>query len=333
MERRTTACERAAQQVERLLHDRGIDSLQKPFTEYFRHAAAEAHETFPIWKLYHTLRKRYFQKAIVNASWRDYEAGPPQEGWVWDTDIVDVEGERNIVAAWIPRCLHHRAEPKDRHLFDVPQSERIRSEKLAILLLHYEAMPHSQHIFDESGEDQDAICWHAANLWLTQKRVKREREWGIPPDFPLEKWAKEIEADLDVQEAVNEAINGTTPPSVSSATDGKSKLERRHRLLLIYTSGAAMEQFDDLEGILSDGNTTADEKLREINRRLPIPPSTSAQQLAHALGVTKTAVLKTEWWHQNRRGERQSTSGRREEMLKERGRRWDPQRPPDYVES
>ena len=55
--------------------------------------------------------------------------------------------------------------------------------------------------------------------------------------------------------------------------------------------------------ILADESLTAHDKLTKIDSLMPFPPTASAEQLGEMLGVSKQAVMKTEWWRINRRGE------------------------------
>jgi hypothetical protein len=63
--------------------------------------------------------------------------------------------------------------------------------------------------------------------------------------------------------------------------------------------------------IVQDGMMTVNEKLTKIDELMPLPATASADQLGGMLGVTKQAVLKSEWWTQNRKGEKADEVGRR----------------------
>ena len=75
-------------------------------------------------------------------------------------------------------------------------------------------------------------------------------------------------------------------------------------LLRIFTNGVADDRIEKAARLLSDTRLTVNEKLTKIDALIPFPPTASAEQLGEMLGVTKQAVLKTDWWIQNRRGRR-----------------------------
>jgi hypothetical protein len=56
---------------------------------------------------------------------------------------------------------------------------------------------------------------------------------------------------------------------------------------------------------------------------IAIPPTASAEQLGEMLGVTKQAVLKTPWWIQNRKGEKETEVGRRREWHRKRAKSYE----------
>ena len=84
------------------------------------------------------------------------------------------------------------------------------------------------------------------------------------------------------------------------------------RLLLIVFAlvGALLAQ----ERTLLDGRpgiVSANDKLTMIDTLIKFPPTASGQDLADMLGVSKTAVINSPWWGENRRGEKQDEIGRR----------------------
>jgi hypothetical protein len=75
--------------------------------------------------------------------------------------------------------------------------------------------------------------------------------------------------------------------------------------------------------LLSDARLTANEKLTKIDALIPFPATASAEQLGEMLGVTKQAVLKTDWWIQNRKGEKDSEVGRRRDGHRKRAKSYE----------
>jgi hypothetical protein len=89
------------------------------------------------------------------------------------------------------------------------------------------------------------------------------------------------------------------------------------RLLRVLTNRVSDERIVKAISIMSK-ELTANEKLTEIDALLPIPATASAEQLGELIGVTKQAVIKTKWWIDNRKGEKQNEIGRRQAKHRER---------------
>jgi hypothetical protein len=111
------------------------------------------------------------------------------------------------------------------------------------------------------------------------------------------------------------------PPTLPPPEDK----ERRAALALlrVYVNNIADERFQQAARIAADDKLTVNEKLTRIDELIPFPPTASAEQLGAALGVTKQAVMKTEWWDKNRRGMADETVELRRDRLKDRGRRYE----------
>lgn len=99
--------------------------------------------------------------------------------------------------------------------------------------------------------------------------------------------------------------------------------EVTQRLLAVYTNNVSDEKFRQVIGIVQDTELTVSHKLTKINKLMSIPASASAQSLADFLDVSKTAVLRSEWWEQNRKGEKQSEIGTRQDRLLDRGKSYE----------
>jgi hypothetical protein len=91
-------------------------------------------------------------------------------------------------------------------------------------------------------------------------------------------------------------------------------------LLRVYTNGIVDDRIEKAVRLLADDNLTVNEKLTEIDDLIRFPATASAEQLGELLGVTKQAVLKSDWWKQNRQGERGSEIGRRRAVHKARAK-------------
>jgi hypothetical protein len=82
-------------------------------------------------------------------------------------------------------------------------------------------------------------------------------------------------------------------------------------LLRVFTNGLADDRIGKAKLLLSDDKLTVNEKLTKIDALIPFPATASAEQLGEMLGKTKQAVLKSDWWKQNRQGEKENEIGRR----------------------
>jgi hypothetical protein len=82
-------------------------------------------------------------------------------------------------------------------------------------------------------------------------------------------------------------------------------------LLRVYTNGVADERILKAAELVADDSLKADDKLTKIDALLPFPATASAEQLGELLGVSKQAILKTRWWADHRKGEKQDEIGRR----------------------
>jgi hypothetical protein len=94
-------------------------------------------------------------------------------------------------------------------------------------------------------------------------------------------------------------------------------------LMRVFTDGVSDERFKNAAELLADSRLTTNEKLIKIDKLLRFPAKVSAEQLGEMLGVTKQAVLKTDWWVQNRKGEKEDEIGRRREAHRKRARSYE----------
>jgi len=97
------------------------------------------------------------------------------------------------------------------------------------------------------------------------------------------------------------------------------------RLLSVFTNGLADERFERAAIVLQSDSLTVHEKLTKIDELIPFPPTVSAANLGQLVGgVSKQAVMKTEWWNHNRKGEKESEIGRRHDKHHERAKQYEP---------
>lgn len=94
-------------------------------------------------------------------------------------------------------------------------------------------------------------------------------------------------------------------------------------LMRVFTNGIADDRIEKATRLLANDELTVNEKLSKIDALIPFPATASAEQLGGMLGVTKQAVLKTDWWIRNRKGEKESEVGRRREAHRKRAKSYE----------
>ena len=84
-------------------------------------------------------------------------------------------------------------------------------------------------------------------------------------------------------------------------------------------SGKRVEDVDQAAHLIA-GNLPLNEKLQKIVELFPLMARFSSREWAEILGVTHTAIQNTNWWKQNRSGEKDRRIAEREDRLRERGK-------------
>jgi hypothetical protein len=92
-------------------------------------------------------------------------------------------------------------------------------------------------------------------------------------------------------------------------------------LASIYSGGVTDVRLRDVCKLAMDPSLTVEQKLAKIDGLLPFPSTTKAAKLGELLGVSKQAILKTQWWR-GRRAEADEAAHDAESRLRERGKRW-----------
>jgi hypothetical protein len=128
-----------------------------------------------------------------------------------------------------------------------------------------------------------------------------------------------LEAAMDRLEADGAPAGGQAEAAPAAATGDEATLA----LMRVFTNGVADDRIKKAARLLVDSQQSTNNKLSKIDALIPFPATASAEQLGKLLGVSKQAVLKTEWWVQNRKGEKQDEVGRRREGHRQRARRHD----------
>jgi hypothetical protein len=138
----------------------------------------------------------------------------------------------------------------------------------------------------------------------------------------LWKWWRSL--DVTSSPPVHELVNQSDrAPAVTQTEETPAIAPGSNALLTlmrVFTNGIADDRIEKAARLLADNKLTADEKLTKIDALIPIPATASAEQLGEMLDVTKQAVLKTGWWIQNRKGEKDNEVGRRREGHRKRAK-------------
>lgn len=95
------------------------------------------------------------------------------------------------------------------------------------------------------------------------------------------------------------------------------------RILQVFTKGVSDERFTNAAEIVAS-KMTVNEKLTKLDAQVCIPATASAEELGDMLEVTKQAVSQTDWWIQNRKGEKESEIARRKTKHKKRAEDYEP---------
>jgi len=135
----------------------------------------------------------------------------------------------------------------------------------------------------------------------------------------IEKPAKNLlELTEDVQAWDYDDEDPPKPETDEEEVDGSlvsanktSDSEAAVRLLSVFTNRLTDERFKEAAIVLQNDGLTAHEKLTKIDKLMPFPPTASAEDLGQLVDVSKQAVLKTKWWIENRKGEKDNLIGRR----------------------
>jgi hypothetical protein len=161
-----------------------------------------------------------------------------------------------------------------------------------------------------------------ADLKRESARLKRLVPPAAPPqtpdrltEAPLPQGPQSLEAKpVSVPAADRSAeVGRNCGPEHPDTEQGDTGIEAQVnlRLLSVFTNGVADERMTRAFRLLADPSLTVNEKLTRIDALIRFPATASAEQLGVMLGVSKQAVLKSEWWVQNRKGEKASEIGRR----------------------
>ena len=140
----------------------------------------------------------------------------------------------------------------------------------------------------------------------------------------LWRWWRALE--LESVETLPSGKTEKGQPMALPSSPSSSKLDEQCTIALVrvYTNGVLDDRIESATKVLANDQLTANEKLTQIDDLIPIPAVASAGQLGGMLGVSKQAVLKTDWWKRNRRGEKENEIGRRRAKHQQRNQSFEP---------
>lgn len=120
-----------------------------------------------------------------------------------------------------------------------------------------------------------------------------------------EHWLRRALAWLEVEEA--KFFGSTSIPSSPEPSASQHIIA----LLSLFSEGVSDDRILQAADLLANDELFANEKLTRIDKLIPFPPTASAEKLGKLVGVSKQAVMKTDWWKQNRQDEKKNQIGRR----------------------
>jgi hypothetical protein len=151
--------------------------------------------------------------------------------------------------------------------------------------------------------------------------VEQAKDFDPRPALMVLREAVTAERGIEFSRPQTNTIPAVADPRLSSSQ--KEQLcdainEATIALLSVFSNGCSDERIRAAAPHVIDDRLTVNEKLEHIDALIPLPATASAEQLGRLFGVTKQAVLGTEWWDQNRKGEKKSAIARRRAIHKER---------------
>jgi hypothetical protein len=181
------------------------------------------------------------------------------------------------------------------------------------------------------------LLWLNGNRWLIVEQERGKSKYTgklLPQQKVVELLAavgypipRELLTPIHQLGATPEDKPPTPPPTgqrVAAPAGSPAQNDSMARLLRLFTNGVVDDQIKKASSLVEDDALNVNDKLTKINSLIPFPANASAEHLAELLGVTKQAVLKTAWWIENRRGEKQNEIGRRRAVHKERAKGYQP---------
>lgn len=163
------------------------------------------------------------------------------------------------------------------------------------------------------------------------------KQWGEELSLPvlarvkgelLRRGLAKTPSDLEAMTVERVALllsTGTAPPSTQTVKPSDPESDSL-AVLRVYTNGAADERIEKITKLVANTSLTVEEKLSKMDALIPIPHTASAEQLGEMLTpkVSKQAVMKSDWWQTNRKGEKALEVGRRRAGHQARAQNFEP---------
>lgn len=134
---------------------------------------------------------------------------------------------------------------------------------------------------------------------------------------------RDIEPELPVPTNEQMQMKSTSRGDVIVEENALATIQLQRALLRVYSNGIFDENIMQATLLLADDTLTVNDKLTKIDALIPFPANAFAEQLGEMLGKTKQAVLKTDWWIQKRKGEKDSEVGKRRDLHRKRAKSYE----------
>lgn len=145
---------------------------------------------------------------------------------------------------------------------------------------------------------------------------------GLSPQQLLEELRSSEQPAVQLGSTPEIATSGSEP-SVQPQAQPSDEVEAIEKnLLRDYTNSARDDCLRQVAILLTRDDLTANQKLEEWDKLIPIPPTFSCYKLAEYLRASHTTIRNTTWWGRKRRGAHLEEQAERERRLRARGRDW-----------
>lgn len=297
------------------------------------------------------------EQIATQAAWCALAAGVAEDG-ARVVDLLEQLATRPAVRDELDDVLEMVTDTtlaKWRCVASPPFVERLRKILTDLNLTPTDAMAW----LHDGGADLSPAVRNALRGWLCAVETGRMPElddgtasWGPEvPGLPVRRWVqsnplteerrdrtlahlarqvrtlRQTTQDLFTRREVPSAASPPRPasaPAQLTAPAAKPGEPSSLALLRIFTNRLADDRIEKATRVVDNGALTANEKLTRIDALVPVPPTASAEQLGQLLGVSKQAIMKTSWWVEHRRGEKDSEIGRRRDTHARRAKEFEP---------